>query len=475
MNAHDSGSVKVTDRRLGRRSLLKAVGATSLAASLSPVLAGTARATEETRLDAIVIGAGYAGGTVARELGAKGLRTLVLEARDRIGGRIWTGSFAGQTVDFGGGWLGPQQELAQKEVARYGIKTFYETPGDRAMMPGDTGLVGTDLSTVSSRLSGLFKELFKNSESYFEHPADPLFRKDLLAAVDPLSLEDRLRQLSVSPVDLKWLNGGSAVYAGGSSSWAALTSMAQWYQLAGGTYEGFESTMGIKPVGGMTELLKAMLADSKAMVKLSSPVSSVTEANGKVTVQVQGGGAYTAPVAVVATPANVWKSITFNPGLPKAHTQATTQGMGVPHATKIWVLVQGKVDAVYGQAPEGSPILMLVPQQQLPEGRLFVAFGGPSLDTNDKAKVQTAVQAFLPGAVVSDYRATAWHADKYAMGGWGMRRPNQLLQLFPQIEQPHGRIVFAGADIAKGWHGAFIEGAIESGLRAAQQAATLAG
>ncbi|NEE52167.1 NAD(P)-binding protein, partial [Streptomyces sp. SID8455] len=70
---------------VGRRSLLKAAGATAIASAVAAAGTGTAHASEDAPWDVIVIGAGYAGGTVARELTARGLSTLVLEARDRIG------------------------------------------------------------------------------------------------------------------------------------------------------------------------------------------------------------------------------------------------------------------------------------------------------------------------------------------------------------------------------------------------------
>ncbi|MFE2498498.1 flavin monoamine oxidase family protein [Streptomyces scopuliridis] len=462
------------DRRFGRRGLLKATGAAALTTALIPSTAGVARAKEAVTVDAIIIGAGYAGGTVARELALKGLKPLVLEARNRIGGRIWTSTFAGAQVEVGGSWLGPQQTLIHKELNRYGLTTFEDVAAEQVILPGDQGFQSHAPADAYNSIGQMFGEFYAGSENYFERPHDPLFRSDLLASVDPLSLADRLGQLQLSPTELKWLNSETSVYSGGPSTRGALTGMAQWIQLSGGSYGTYSTTMSLRPTGGMTAALQAMFNESKADIRLNSPVKKVTEANGLVTVETAAGATFTSRVVVVATPTNVWKNITFNPGLPTAHAQAATQGIGVPHATKMWVHVQGNVPATAAQAGEGSPILLMVPQQQLADGRLFIAFTGPSLNVGNAADVRAAVQQFLPGANVLRYQAMEWAKDPYTAGGWGLRRPNQLLQLFPKIEQPHGRIVFAGADIAKGWHGAFIEGAIESGFRAAGQAAALA-
>jgi len=70
--------------------------------------------------------------------------------------------------------------------------------------------------------------------------------------------------------------------------------------------------------------------------------------------------------------------------------------------------------------------------------------------------------------------AQDWAADPYALGGRALRRPGQLTTQLPAIQQPQGRVAFASGDIASGWVG-FVEGALESGLRAAQQVLKLTG
>ena len=71
--------------------------------------------------DVIIVGAGVAGLTAARELRHAGLDVLVLEARDRIGGRTWTIETAGHTVELGGTWVHWHQPHVWAELTRYGI------------------------------------------------------------------------------------------------------------------------------------------------------------------------------------------------------------------------------------------------------------------------------------------------------------------------------------------------------------------
>ncbi|MFI8404595.1 NAD(P)/FAD-dependent oxidoreductase [Streptomyces sp. S1] len=455
---------------LNRRSLLKAAGAAALAAPLASVGARPASA-RNAAVDAIVVGAGYAGGTVAREFGARGMKTLVLEARDRIGGRIWTGTFAGERVEIGGGWLGPEHRHVMAEFRRYGLTTVTDVAATRMVMPSAAGFAEVDPAAAGAELADLNIRLYAGSEKYFERPWEPLYRRDLLKEVDKLSMADRIGQLGLDPVRFHWLDGSAALYAGGPSSTGSLTSMAQWERLAAGRPE---LTTSLKPVQGMTALLEAMLAESRARIVLNSPVSRITQESGKVTVEVAGGRRYTAPLVVVAIPTNMWKTITFAPGLPAAHAAATREGIGVPQGTKIWMQVRGETDAVYAQGTADSDLMQVIPQQLLADGsRLMIGFSGPRLNTSNPDQVQAALRKFLPNAQLVSHRAKAWGSDPYARGAWGMRKPGQLLRQLPAVQKPHQRVLFAGGDIATGWHGAFVDGAIESGLLASRQAAAI--
>ena len=76
--------------------------------------------TEQT--DVVVIGAGLAGLITARELSNRGHSVVVLEARDRLGGRLWTENRLGQKLELGGNWLHWTQPHVWAEVTRYGLE-----------------------------------------------------------------------------------------------------------------------------------------------------------------------------------------------------------------------------------------------------------------------------------------------------------------------------------------------------------------
>ncbi|WP_405888218.1 NAD(P)/FAD-dependent oxidoreductase [Streptomyces longwoodensis] len=460
----------------GRRLFLKAAGTTALAGAVGtlPYTGSTAHALTETSTDVVVIGAGYAGGTAARELAARGLRVTVLEARSRIGGRIWTDTMSGARIELGGGWLSPDHQLVAQEMQRYGLTSVGDVVPTQSLMPASNGFQALSPTDANAQLGGLFEQFYDGSQQYFAHPYDPLYRADLLQQQDQLSFTDRIAQLSMSSLDKQWLAGYFTAYTGNENNARAMTSMAQWWALGGWTMEGWEKQTAFKPAGGMTELLQKMLATPGISLQLSSPVSAVSSTSTGVQVRLTSGQVVKARTVVVATPVNVWKTIQFSPGLPAAHTAATTEGVGVSLATKLWIHLSGNVDAVYAQGTENSALPLMIPQQQLAGGgRLMIGFAGSSLNVTDKAAVQAAVRTYIPGATIVTYRAQQWGADRWSRGGWGLRRPTQLLRQLPALQQPYGRVLFAGADIASGWNGAFIEGAVETGLRAAQQAVAL--
>ena len=82
------------------------------------------------RYDVIVVGAGLAGLTAARELRHAGRRVLVLEGRDRVGGRAFTGGFEGTDVEFGGAYVHWFQPHVFAELTRYGLT--YQPPPEPA-------------------------------------------------------------------------------------------------------------------------------------------------------------------------------------------------------------------------------------------------------------------------------------------------------------------------------------------------------
>src|SRR2546430_4844155 len=110
--------------------------------------------------DVIVIGAGFAGLVVARELGRAGLDVLVLEARDRVGGRTWTDRRLGHDLELGGTWVHWVQPHTWAEMTRYG-REVTRSPAGRggywlgAGDPPRAGTRGEILELIAGRAPAL--------------------------------------------------------------------------------------------------------------------------------------------------------------------------------------------------------------------------------------------------------------------------------------------------------------------------------
>ncbi|MGW4204350.1 FAD-dependent oxidoreductase [Streptomyces sp. NPDC004726] len=197
---------------------------------------------------------------------------MLLEARDRTGGRTWTGTFAGELVEMDGAWVHPVHTRVWHEIQSHGISLVADdTPPDRLILPSGSGYADFDPAVAGTRLGELLTDFFAGSESYFPRPHDPLHRVDPLAEPDRLTLRDRLDQLRFAPRDDAWLNGHTAT-AGGANTRGAYTSLVRQLALSGdlGTYNGLNT---YRPVTGMGGLINAMLADQPTSRPADQPTS----------------------------------------------------------------------------------------------------------------------------------------------------------------------------------------------------------
>ncbi|MFJ7905670.1 flavin monoamine oxidase family protein [Kitasatospora sp. NPDC096204] len=442
-----------------------AIAGTALGAGL-PGIAEAAEGGDVTfrnTYDTIVVGAGMAGLTAARELRKKGQRVLVLEARNRIGGRTWTDTFNSWEIERGGAWVDPLQPHVWREISRYNLTVVADQGPERVLMPSPTGFAESDPVTAYTRQGELFTPFFEGSREYFPKPYAPFTREDLITPLDRFSLRDRLDQLNLSPADEMRMTGTTGLY-GSPSSRGSLLQLAQWWALAGWNYTGFSGVNTYRLARGTIALAQAILADGQPDLKLGSPVASVTQQSGQVKVVTRAGHAYTAAQVVMAVPVNVWKDITFSPALPQAHRDATTQGYGVPRQRKLFLDLAAPADRFIAEAPEGSPFVIM---GRLNDNAPVVAFSvDATLDVSNRSLVEAAVRRILPSATLRDYTVTDWEANEFSRGGPAYRRPYQLTRLHKAINQPFGLVKFCADDLALGWIG-YMDGAIESGLRAA--------
>ncbi|ANZ34726.1 hypothetical protein BBK82_00165 [Lentzea guizhouensis] len=397
----------------------------------------------------------------------------MLEARDRVGGRTFAAPWQGETIEVGGAYVGDVHTRVVAELQRYGIGTVPANPlPQRTFFPAlGGGQQEVDFLTTILEFDGMLAKLFQGWQDFFPSPRDPLAARDVVAQYDPLSLRDGLARADLSDRDRLWVGGMAAGYSGGSAADGGLTAWAQAWVAGENQYVSIQEH---RIAGGTSALVGAILADARADVRLGSPVVSVVEEPGRVVVTTLTGARYHAPAVVVAVPVNVWRTIHFAPGLPTPFRAAAREGAGVFNAHKLHIRIRGDLKAPFALGREGAPMWLIVPQHEFPDGdQLIVAVCvDPHANLDNQAEVQERVRSILPGATVRDYQYHSWSRDRWARGGWALRRPGQLLRQVPALHQPHGRVVFASGDVSAAWHG-YMEGAIESGAIAAAQAVSL--
>jgi nicotine oxidoreductase len=425
--------------------------------------------------DAVVVGGGFAGVTAARELGSRGLHTVLLEARDRLGGRTWTTEFAGETLEMGGTFIHWRQPHVWTEMTRYGL-SIADNRGNSLTF--DVLLSGKPLRRVSpeeaARAAAKADEVFNEfvsspvDRAALPRPYDPLYNPALLER-DRLSMQDRLDEMGLSASDQELISRPLASMAGSPLNEAGLTPVLRWLALAEWDMEKWDEETRYRPEGSTISLIQAIVSDGEIEVRLSTPVSAVEVTDDGVRVTTRSGEVVSAPVGVMAIPGNCWPTVEFSPALPQSHREVAAMGLGKPQQDRVFVRARSSIGRISVNLPGGEPLQSFSTVKELDGETQLIqgANANPSLDVHDKDQVAETIQRYVPEIEVLEVFGHSWGADEFARGANTFYRPGQLRYL-ADLQQPLGRLAFAGADIASGYFGN-MDGAIESGLRAAQQ------
>jgi monoamine oxidase len=423
--------------------------------------------------DAIVVGGGLAGLRACRDLSDTGYTALLIEGRDRLGGRTWCRPFRGHDhpVELGGTWVAPEHNhFVRQEMDRYGLKLAARPPEVRFSWRFDgarSGRFPLEPDEVFQLERALYRIMASNERIDPEVPRDEQDLRDLDVSVDQF--------LSSCALDGRVYDFLAAFGSLGSGAtpteWSALTACSLMAAFGGSAYAWFGGVVD-KLAGGTAALVSALLSDANPEVKLSTRVTRVQQSASAATVVTQAGERISASVVIVAVPVNTWREIEFAGGLSPA--KAELSRVGHPNRMgKVWMLVEEAPPATLGFGP-GNDLLFIAPQYELGRASLMVGFFAPPsrLDSSDRGAVAKAVRQYFPRASVAAVDGHDWNSDPFSKGGWQTYRPGQLSRLHSALQAPEGRVLFAGADIAVRWIG-WMDGALETGARAARQALEL--
>jgi len=428
----------------------------------------------QARYDVLIVGGGFAGLTAARELRHKGKTVLLVEARERLGGRTWfkTSAFSNVAIEMGGTWIDPRERFAWSEAQRYGLALAKPAPGS---WPSTWLVQGKlhhgSLPLPTDELPDLERLVVALNQAARRVTLDrPLSNQglddldtSLSAFVDQLHMSVATRDIA----ELKLRTYGSAF----EKDISALH-LIRRIAAAGSVSEFIMSASGYRLTAGTSALVKAFADDASADVRLSTPVRSISQNDHGVTVATPSG-TYLAQIAIVTVPVAVLKSIDFQPPLSAEKRRLSEEGLACT-GIKVWALVKGAGPDFFAVG-RGAGLDWLESEGTLIDNcALMAGYGSDAnaFDINDRGAVQTAIRSFLPNAEVLATSGHNWRNDPWSLETWAVFRPGQISRYENHIRASEGRIIFAGAHTALRWTG-FIDGAIESGMRAAHEASTL--
>lgn len=428
---------------------------------------------EHDLYDVVVVGAGFAGLTAARELSRQGLRVHIVEARDRIGGRTWLDRRLGRDLEIGGTWVHWTQPYIWAELKRYGLETTPSPEPERAFWWAD----GRRHEGGPDQLLGLIgefnAEFVKDSRKYFPEPFSPLAREDF-KTIDDVSVLERIRSQFPAGAPRDILESFWALNFNGPLEDAALTQALRWVALTNGDWSvNFEACATYKIAGGTAALAAAILADSKASLEHGFTVEAISDDLPFVNIRSTDGRIVRARTAIVTVPLHAMKNLAFEPPLPTAKVDGCTLGQ-VARGAKVWFRLRGEHPPFVALGASDWPLNFFQVEYALDGDTLAVAFGPDvsKIDVEDPAAVQAQLERLVPGAEVVAVASHDWVGDPLSGETWPMHRTGFLSTHLPAMQAAHGRILFAGSDIANGW-GGFIDGAIESGMEAACAAVSM--
>lgn len=419
--------------------------------------------------DVIVIGGGLSGLRTARDLGNAGKSVLVLEAQNRLGGRVYYDRFADtdKFVEFGGGWFNTAfQPLLASEIDSYSLEIAINpkpATAFRWLIGGNIsgGVSPVALEHTAEMERGLYETTYAARRIEFGTAWDKQDLADL--DISWASFVESLRL--VAPVEEFFLNWCSSSEAEETNALDILTWIAGF---EGSPWRTYAESMVYHFANGTKSLVDALAADSGADIRMDSPVARIEHGKDGVVVTTRSGATFTGAVGVASVPINVWPDVEFVPPLSSPKREVSAE-VHPGRTVKLWTVLENASEG-FSAWGKGKGCNWLFRFDDVPEGDLYVGFsGGYDLDPTDPVAVQNAVQVFDPDAKVVKFDAHDWRANEFAKGTWMIRRPGEGLRYHSAIPAKEGELIFGGSDTSFGWNG-WMEGALETGARAAVEA-----
>jgi len=473
---------------LNRREALKVLGTSTAVMLAAEGRSLHQKGEKKQEADVVVVGAGFAGMIAARNLRRAGKTVVVLEARDRVGGRIKAGTIAGKTVDVGGMWVGPTQTRLLSLIKEYGLSIYpqFESGNSITELGGKRTEareedVGLDPQT-ERELELLVQELDRLSS---ELPLDSPWSLPRAAEFDSITVEEWIDAHTKNEAVRGFFRAVNRTYISADAKQMSFLFFLFYIR----TCDKFETMYGIKDAAqafrissGMHGVAASVAKELGGSIVLKAPVKAISQDDSGASV-FSDAGEWSCDFVVVAVPLPLSVRIAYDPPLP-AHRDILAQRMPMGSIIKYWVAYERPFwrdhswnGIVFSDVPPSAGVY----DGTLPEGGagLLVGF----IDADGALKLTGLPQEERKKIIVSrlvdwlgaeaghpiDYEDNDWPSEQYSRGcfeAWTF--PGVLTTVGKSIREPVGRIHWAGTETSEKWMG-YVDGAIRSGERAATE------
>lgn len=429
----------------------------------------------------VVVGGGLSGLYAARLLLGRGMDVQVLEGRERVGGRLFTLDDVPGRPEGGGNTIGPNYGRVISEASRLGVTLEVPPRGGGMGLLIDGQKVAREdwPDSPSNSLPEALRAVTPDRLRAAVLGSNPLrgsadWRNPDWAALD-ISAGEHFRAMGLDERSLRLLDVNNS-YGNRLDD----TSLLSLYRVDAAIRRAIAMRQPAFQVqGGNMRLPEAMAHDLGQRVLNGRVARRIEQATDQVRVSCDNGEAFEADAVICALPATAVRRLEFTPGLP--NTQAEAFRTTVYHKVTQAHLVADAPWWEKSREPASwwtNGALGRVFARPVADGsgrqNLTVWITGDDCDRFDALDEAPAGEALLAqflkqfpeaGGRVSLGRVVRWAVDPFNEGAWAVWRPGDIGRLPAAMQQPHGKVFFAGEHLAVSNSG--MEGAMESGERAA--------
>ncbi|MGH9373501.1 MAG: flavin monoamine oxidase family protein [Vicinamibacterales bacterium] len=462
----------ITRREMLQRSFAAGAGLLMSERVSSPLTAASGRV--------VVVGAGFSGLAAAHELSRAGYDVTVVEARNRVGGRVISFSdlVPGKNVEGGGELIGSNHPawIAYAKQFKLEFLDVTEEDLDFPIVLGGKPLTSEQSEQLWEEMETAFNTITTDAAKV---DADEPWKAQGADALDKRTLADWIDKLSASPLCKSALRTMMMADNGVVTEWQSY--LANLAMVKGGGLEKYwDESEVYRCNGGNQQLARKFVAEigaARVMTRMPVRAVAITDEGGRVTLG--DGKVLEAEHVLLTAPPSVWNKIAIDPVLPAA--LAPQMGTNIKYLMALKSAVWRRSELAPELLSDGPVSLTWHGTDgQKGAGEALVAFsGGPAADIcrewtaaqRDKNYLAELNKVYR-GITASFVRARFmnWPSDPWTKASYSFPAPGQVTTQGPTLRQGIGRLHFAGEYTSYAFMG-YMEGALNSGAAAARRIA----